>query len=382
MRGIVRDITEHHQLEQQLRQAQKMEAIGQLAGGIAHDFNNILTAIIGFANLLEAKLPPGDPLADYPRNIAASAARASELTRGLLAYSRKQVLSMRPVSLNGLLRAMSPMLRRLIREDIELESVYCDGETSVHADPVQVEQVVMNLVTNAADAMPGGGRITLETRLRDGHVVLAVTDTGEGMDEATQDKIFDPFFTTKEVGKGTGLGMAIVYGIVRQHKGTIYVHSEPGKGTCMMVSLPSGGVIEIGPEAIPEAAASMTGHETILVAEDDEALRGLVKEMLERFGYTVLLASDGVEALEIYRAESGRIDMLLVDLVMPRMNGRLFFDAARALNPRVRALFYSGYTADLVESDSGLDPNVHLLPKPFSVNDLARKVRQILDAPV
>ncbi len=382
LRGIVRDVTEHHQLEQQLRQAQKMEAVGQLAGGIAHDFNNILTAIIGYANLLEAKLPPGDPLTDYPRNIAVSAEKASELTRGLLAFSRTQVLRMRPVSLNELLRGMVSLLRRLIREDIELATDFCDEETSVIADPVQIEQVVMNLATNSADAMPGGGRLTLETRAGVGRVSLRMTDTGEGMDEATLDKIFDPFFTTKEVGKGTGLGMAMVYGIIRQHKGSIAVQSEPGKGTRIDISLPAGGPVESRKESVSAPVPGSARHETILVAEDDEALRGLVKEMLERFDYTVLVAPDGAEALEIYRAESARIDMLLIDLVMPRMNGRQFLEAARALNPDVRALFYSGYTDGLVETDSGLDPEVHLLPKPFSLNDLARKVRRILDNPV
>jgi PAS domain S-box-containing protein len=383
VRGIVRDVTEHHQLEQQLRQAQKMEAIGQLAGGIAHDFNNILTAILGLANLLEARLPPGDPLAEYPKNIAASAVKASELTRGLLAFSRKQVLNVRPVSLNELIRGMTSLLRRLIREDIDLEAVFCGADTSVLADPVQVEQVIMNLITNAVDAMPGGGRIVIETQARDGHVVLSVTDTGSGMDAATQDKVFDPFFTTKEVGKGTGLGLAMVYGIVRQHKGAIYLHSEPGTGTSIRISLPAGGAIAPRPEAVTLPSDGPTeGHETILVAEDDEALRSLVKEMLERFGYTVLLAADGAEALEIYRENASRIDMLLIDLVMPRMNGRAFFAAARTLNPGVRALFYSGYAADLVEPGSGLEPGMHLLPKPFSFSELGSKVRQILDGPV
>ncbi|HEY5995476.1 MAG TPA: ATP-binding protein, partial [Candidatus Deferrimicrobiaceae bacterium] len=383
IRGIVRDVTEHHQLEQQLRQAQKMEAIGQLAGGIAHDFNNILTAILGLANLLEARLPPDDPLAEYPRNIAASAVKASELTRGLLAFSRKQVLNVRAVSLNDLIRGMTSLLRRLIREDIDLETVFCAADTSVLADPVQIEQVIMNLITNAVDAMPGGGRIVIETQSREGHVVLSVTDTGSGMDAATQDKVFDPFFTTKEIGKGTGLGLAMVYGIVRQHKGGIYLHSEPGAGTSIRISLPAGGAIASAPEAAPApSSGSAEGHETILVAEDDEALRSLVKEMLERYGYTVLLAADGAEALDMYREEASRIDMLLIDLVMPRMNGRAFLAAARALNPKIRALFYSGYIADLAEPGGGLDPGIHLLPKPFSFSDLGTKVRKILDEPV
>ncbi|HEY3489244.1 MAG TPA: ATP-binding protein [Candidatus Deferrimicrobiaceae bacterium] len=379
LRGIVRDVTEHIQLEQQLRQAQKMEAVGQLAGGIAHDFNNILTAIIGYANLLEGRLAPEDPLAEYPRSIAASARKASDLTRGLLAFSRKQVLNMRPVDLNGLLEGMTSLLRRLVREDIEILTDFCAEPTPVLADPVQVEQVLMNLVTNAADAMPAGGKITLETRGREGHVILSVADTGTGMDEATQDKIFDPFFTTKEVGKGTGLGLAMVYGIVRQHKGTIYVDSEPGRGTCIKISLPASGPALPGMDVVSISTGPMTGRETILVAEDDAALRGLVREMLQQFGYSVLLAADGLEAFEIYRADPGRIDMLLVDLVMPRMNGQTFYKAAQELNPGVRALFYSGYSADLVASESGLDPGMHLLHKPFTINDLGRKVRDVLD---
>jgi PAS domain S-box-containing protein len=381
MRGIVRDVTEHHLLEQQLRQAQKMEAVGQLAGGIAHDFNNILTAIIGFANLLEARLPEGDPLAEYPHNIAASAEKASELTRGLLAFSRKQVLNMRPVDLDGLLGGMTPLLRRLIREDIDLETRLCGEETTVMADPLQVEQVVMNLVTNACDAMAAGGRLTIATGRLGGNVLLTVADTGVGMAPETKDRIFDPFFTTKEVGKGTGLGLAMVYGIVRQHKGQIAVLSEPGRGTSITISLQACGRTVAEPAVAATSAGPMEGHETILVAEDDETLRDLVKEMLERYGYEVLLARDGQEALEIYRAEAARIDMLLIDLVMPRMNGRDFHAAAKALNPSVRALFYSGYTADLAEPDTGFEPGGNLLSKPFSINDLARKVRRILDGP-
>ena len=392
--GVVQDITERKQAEdalkaaeEQLRQSQKMEAIGRLAGGVAHDFNNLLSVISGRSELLLRR-----PLADLVHRdidlIHKAAERAAGLTHQLLAFSRKQILQPKVIDLNVVVANMGKMLRRVIGEDVDLVIVARPGLAPVYADPGQLEQVVLNLAVNARDAMPGGGRLTIETApaslaRADGgpadagpgrHVMLAVTDSGVGMDAAVSERIFEPFFTTKEVGKGTGLGLSTVYGIVQQSGGTIDVWSEPGRGTRFSIYLP--GVDEPadaspGPEALPRG-----GTETVLLCEDEPALRQLAREVLEEYGYTVLEAGDGREALDVAAAHAGSIDLLVTDVVMPRMNGREL--AARLTAARsLRVVYMSGYTE--THPIRGRAPGAAFLQKPFSPLVLARTVRAVLD---
>jgi nitrogen-specific signal transduction histidine kinase len=390
-----RDVTGRMRLEVQLRQAQKMEAIGNLSGGIAHDFNNILTAIIGYGTLLQMKLRAGDPLREMAEQILLAAEKAALLTSGLLAFSRKQVLNPRPIALNAVVRAVEKLLARIIGEDVALKLSLQDEELTVLADPVQIDQVLMNLATNARDAMPGGGTLSIATtRITIGpgvsgwesesigpgdYALLTVQDTGCGMDEATRAKIFEPFFTTKEPGRGTGLGLAIVYGIVSQHRGAIRVDSEPGRGTTFRICLPL-----VGPAAAPAAATSAPlprGTETILLVEDDAAVRALLKATLQEFGYAVLEAADGVEACERFDAERERIDLVLTDVIMPRMNGRDALEAMRKTRPCIRCLFMSGYTADAVRARGPGDAEARFIAKPVTPPALLIAVREILDAP-
>jgi PAS domain S-box-containing protein len=395
LRGIVRDETERRRLEGQLRQAQKMEAVGQLAGGIAHDFNNILTAVIGYAHLLGIRLPHGDPRQAEVGQIVAAAERAATLTRGLLAFSRKQIIDPRPVAVNAIVERLLPMLSRLLREDVEIATDLWPGDTTVRADVGQIEQVLVNLATNGSDAMPGGGvlRFRTGTAVRGGapgagehpgagrYVTVTVSDAGPGMDEGTRERVFEPFFTTKEIGKGTGLGLSVAYGIVRQHGGFIEVESAPGRGTSFTVLLPvASGAAEADAAAAPDAAGPEThpgGTETLLVAEDDATVRGLVREVLEQSGYRVLLARDGEEAWEIWRERRGEVRLLLLDLVMPRLDGRALLRRVREEAPEVPALFMSGYTATIASERAAL--GTELLLKPVPVAELLRKVREVLD---
>ncbi|HEX7117537.1 MAG TPA: PAS domain S-box protein [Longimicrobiales bacterium] len=405
--AVVRDISERaraeeerRRLEEQLRQAQKMEAVGRLAGGIAHDFNNLLTAIQGHAEVLLDGTDPEDAVRQGLDQIRRAAERAAILTHQLLAFSRRQVLQPRIIDLNRAVRDVESMLVRVIGEDIELVTGLDPGIGPVRADPGQIEQVIMNLVMNARDAMPTGGRITIETMnatltaddvqhhdyaVQPGdYVLLTVTDTGEGMSEDVQAHIFEPFFTTKELGKGTGLGLSTVYGIVKQSGGYIWVRSEVGAGTCFRVYLPRAGACEALDAAVDDGRdepsdALPSGTETVLLVEDEEAVRSLVRKILEQRGYCVLEARSGSEALALSAKHPGPIDLLLTDVVMPEMSGRELAERLLPDRPGTRVLFISGYTEDAVVRHGIQNTRISFLEKPFSPGALARKVREVLD---
>ena len=391
--GLVQDITEKKKIEEQLRHAQKMEAVGQLAGGVAHDFNNILTAIVGYGNLLNMKIGEEDPLKHYVEQVLASTERAAQLTQGLLAFSRKQIINPKPVNLNDIVKRVEKLLARLIGEDIELRVSLAPDDLIVIADTIHMEQILMNLATNARDAMPKGGILTVETEavrldtefirahnygMEGLYALVSVTDTGIGMDEKTAQKVFEPFFTTKEVGKGTGLGLAIVYGIVKQHNGYINVYSEPGKGTAFKLYLPlvSAKVEEYKPARIE---TPLGGTETILVAEDDNGVRDLTKHMLEEFGYTVIEAVDGKDAVEKFAENREKVHLLLLDVVMPKKNGREVYVEAVKIKPDVKVIFMSGYTANVIHKDGMLEEGLNFISKPVSPSELLKKVREALD---
>jgi PAS domain S-box-containing protein len=391
---IVEDVTERQLLEAQFRQAQKMESVGRLAGGVAHDFNNVLTAIFGYADLLLEELPPASAARQDIEEIRKAAERAAALTRQLLAFSRKQVLAPVVVSVNELVKDIDKMLRRLVKEDIELRLALAPDASNFRADPGQLQQVLMNLVVNARDAMPTGGNLLIETSnielteqyaelhqavVPGPYVMLAVSDTGIGMDAETKARIFEPFFTTKEKGQGTGLGLSTVYGIVKQSEGYVWVYSEPGRGTTFKLYFPRVGEPAASLPA-PREAATLTGTETILLAEDDEMLGPLAKGLLEKLGYTVLEANNADRALAVARAHPGPIHLLVSDVVMPGASGR---DLARRLaetRPDTRVLYVSGYTDDAIVHHGMLEPGLHFLQKPFTPAALARKVREVLDA--
>jgi len=391
--GVGIDISERKRLEDQLRQSQKMESIGTLAGGISHDFNNILTAIIGYGSLLQMKMRDDDPFRHYVEQILASANRAASLTKGLLAYSRKQILNIQLIDLNEIVMKVERFLARLIGEDVELKSILTDKEVTVLADAGQIEQVLMNLVTNARDAMPDGGYVYIETlsadldeesaKARDlrktgTYAVIAVTDSGMGMDEKTKERIFEPFFTTKDVGRGTGLGLAMSYGIIKQHNGSIEVESEDGMGTTFRIYLP---VIQRAKEELQPAGMPVVegGTETILVAGKDETVRGLIAGVLTQSGYTVVQAENGEDAVNEFMASRGKIKLLLLDVVMPKKNGKEVYEKIRIFEPTVKALFLSGYPADVMHRKGLLEKGLHFIQKPIPMNDLVRKVRSILD---
>ena len=393
--GIGRDVTERLGLEQQLRQAQKMEAVGRLAGGIAHDFNNILTAITGHAELLLEDLGHHDPRRADVDEIRRSAERAAGLTRQLLAFSRQQVLQPKVVDLNALVLDMDKLLRRLIGEDVELATVLDPTLGRVTADPGQLEQVIVNLAVNARDAMPQGGKLTLETRNIDldssytlehslvkpgPYVQLTVSDSGIGMDEETQAHAFEPFFTTKPRGQGTGLGLAMVYGTVKQSGGFIWVYSEPGRGATFKIYLPrvDAPVESAAPPAPVERPPR--GSETVLLAEDEPAVRAIARQALERQGYTVLAAPSGADALALAAQHGATIHLLLTDVVMPGMSGRDLADRLTAQRPGIRVLYISGYTDNAIVRHGMLEPGLAYLQKPFRPDALVRKVREVLDA--
>jgi PAS domain S-box-containing protein len=390
------DVTERSILEEQLRQAQKMEAVGQLAGGVAHDFNNILTAIMGYGSLLRMNMGDDDGLRSHVDQILTSAERAASLTQGLLAFSRKHVIDPKPVDVNGVIRRVEKLLARLIGEDIELTIDLADEALTVMADQSQLEQVLMNLATNARDAMPDGGRLTvrsarvvLDEEFMRRHqyspsgpcAVVCVADTGQGMEDRTAKRVFEPFFTTKEQGKGTGLGLSIAYGIITQHQGHITVASEPGQGTEFRFYLPLVGAAAEEDER-PEPAALPGGTETILVAEDSEAVRSFITLLLRGAGYSVISAENGEEALQKFQENSDRVRLLLLDVIMPRKNGKEVYAEVRKTAPGLRALFMSGYTADIVHRKGILEEGLHYVAKPVSPRDLLRKVREVLDGPV
>jgi PAS domain S-box-containing protein len=391
----LRDVTEHKKLEDQFRQSQKLEAIGQLAGGVAHDFNNILTVIIGFASVLQMDVAPDDPSRGHIEQILVAADKAANLTQSLLTFSRKQIISLKPLNINVTIRKIKKMLARLIGEDIEFKMHLTQKDLIVMADSGQIDQVFMNIVTNARDAMPYGGRLTISARMftidddfvkRNGfgepgeYTLISITDTGAGMDRETAGRIFDPFFTTKEVGKGTGLGLSTVYGIIKQHNGLIMVESEPGKGTTFNMYLP---LIKL--EVITDASANMAeaapgGRETIMVVEDEEGVRKFIRVILERFGYTVLEAQDGEEALIRFAALEDAIDLSLIDLVMPGMNGIEVYGEMTKIKPDARAIFMSGYTEDILQQKDLLGEGFRFISKPVTPDELLKGIREALDS--
>ena len=374
--AVVRDLTRQRELEGQLRQAQKMEAVGRLAGGIAHDFNNLLTAIAGYSEfLIEGEIDPRQRR--HAEEIKKAAARAAALTGQLLAFSRRQVLQPRVLDLNAVVSDMDMMLRRLIGEDIELLTMLDPGLGAIRADPTQLEQVIVNLAVNARDAMPGGGSVTIETAnvvLDDSPLVeLRLTDTGAGMTESERNQLFDPFFTTKT--GGTGLGLATVHGIVEQSGGTIEVTSAPGMGSSFRVLFPGIDERAEEPAAAAAGAAPRTGDETVLLVEDEPVVRQLVAEILETNGYTVLQAADGPSVLELARRHSGEISLLVTDVVMPGMSGPEVAQSVTAMRPGTLVLYMSGYTDSAIGHHGVLEPGIAFLQKPFSTDDLTRKVR-------
>ena len=384
--ALVEDITERKALEEQLLHAQKLDAVGRLAGGVAHDFNNLLTALGGHAEFLVAGLDPDDPRRHEAEEIRRIGERAAHLTRHLLAFSRRQMLQPRVLDLTELVGELEKMLTRLIGEHIELRSVAAPDLWPVEADPGQLEQVVVNLIVNARDAMPTGGTLTIElgnAEVEDGadgalpgrYVRVAVTDTGLGLDPGVREHLFEPFFTTKELGKGTGLGLATTYGIVEQSGGFIRVESEPDRGTRFEVYFPASERAPEQPAPLPADAGG--GRETVLLVEDEEVVRDVVRQMLERQGYEVLVAGDGEEALALAEEHRGHIDVLATDVVMPRMSGRELADRLLPLRPGLPVLFMSGYTEDPAVWD-GLEERRAFLQKPFSVSDLSAALRSLL----
>jgi two-component system cell cycle sensor histidine kinase/response regulator CckA len=389
------DVTERSKLEQQLRQAQKMEAVGRLAGGIAHDFNNLLSVIMSYGELAIEPLKSGDPLRDDLQEILGAARKATALTRQLLAFSRQQVLQARVIDLGQVIGAMRPMLARILGEDVELAFLTSSESDRVLADPGQIEQVVMNLAVNARDAMPEGGKLTIditsaELEAKDvgahlgmtpgPYVMLAVSDTGVGMDAATRARVFEPFFTTKDVGKGTGLGLSTVFGIVKQTGGHVLVESEPNRGTTFKIYLPRTDRAADA-DVSPPATTVAGGSETILLVEDEDKVRAVACAILRRKGYRVLEAANGGEAYLVATDFPEKIHLLVTDVVMPRMSGRKLVEHLGPRRPDMKVLFASGYTDDAIVHHGVLDAGVPFLQKPFTPDGLLRKVREVLDRP-
>jgi PAS domain S-box-containing protein len=395
--GTIFDMTDRRRLQEQLLQAQKMEAIGRLAGGIAHDFNNLLTAVSGYTELLLGRLSDGDPGREHALEIRQAGQRAAALTQQLLAFSRRQVLEPRVLDLNSVISDMERMLRRVIGEDIDLTASLDPSLWRTRADPSQIEQAILNLVVNARDAMPRGGRLTIETgnaelderytdryaSFRPGpHVMLAVSDTGVGMSPELQARLFEPFFTTKELGKGTGLGLSTTYGIVKQSGGSIWVYSEPGQGTTFKIYLPRcDDPLDRREEPAPPATRTPTGTERVLLVEDEPEVRRLVERLLRMNGYAVVSAPGPAEALAAVRAGQEGVDVLVTDVVMPGMNGRELARALASRVPGLRVLYMSGYTDAAIAQQGILEPGTAFLSKPFTPDGLARKLREVLDAP-
>ncbi|MFH1335715.1 MAG: ATP-binding protein, partial [Candidatus Zixiibacteriota bacterium] len=401
IRTTIQDITERKRAEEetvslqdQLRQSQKVEAIGQLAGGIAHDFNNLLTIIKGYGQLSLLELPGDDPSRENIEQIQKAADRASALTRQLLTFSRRQVMEMKVLDLNDLIRNLEKMLHRVIGEDIELVTFLAEDLGRVKADPGQIEQVIMNVSVNARDAMPSGGKLTIETvnveideayahnhvAVKPGrYVMFSASDTGVGMTPEVRDRVFEPFFTTKERSKGTGLGLSTVYGIVKQSEGNIWVYSEPGQGTTLKIYLPLvEEALEEETEEV-EKEKSLEGDETILVVEDDEAVRKLTVEILRKQGYRVLEATRGDDALAVFDKLKGSVDLVITDVVMPGMSGRKLAELLVPLHPEMKVLYMSGYTDNAIAHHGVLEKGVNFILKPFTIGGLAKKVREVLD---
>jgi len=391
---IINDITEKRSLEGQLRQAQKMEAIGTLAGGIAHDFNNILSAIIGYGHVTLMKMPKDEPLRINIEHMLESADRAAALTQSLLAFSRRQIIERKPVDLNAILRRVEKFLVRVIGEDVAVNLSLAADLLAIFADAGQLEQVFMNIATNARDAMLGGGLFTIETSVIElderfvgahgfgkpgSYAMISCTDTGTGMSEETKKKIFEPFFTTKEVGKGTGLGLAMTYGIIKQHDGFINVYSELGKGTTFRIYLPLIKTAVVDHDRLIALEYPIGGSETILVAEDDQNLKKLTVLILEQMGYTVITANDGNEAVIKFIEHQGRIQLLLFDVIMPKKSGKEAYEEIRRMNPDIPVIFASGYSPEMLHEKSLIGEGTALIYKPVSPQNILKKVREVLD---
>jgi len=393
MCAMAHDVTEKTQLRKQLQTAQRMEVVGTLAGGIAHDFNNMLTVILGFGEMIKLRIANDPKAVSDIDQVLVSAERASVLTRQLLTFARRQIIELSNIDLDQVVNDLERLLRKVTREDIEIRTIPSASPVTIRADRGQIEQVLMNLCLNSRDAMPEGGRLVIETGetlLEDGYLeqhpymkagryaVLSVSDTGTGMDEKTRERIFEPFFTTKGPDKGTGLGLAMVYGIVKQHNGFIHVYSEPGLGTTFRVYIP-----EVDVPADAKVAASQGpargGSETILLAEDNESVRHFTEQMLVSYGYRVMIACDGEEALAIFRRHGKEIAMVVLDVVMPKMGGKQAYDEMMKISPKMKVLFLSGYAANAIHESFVLLPGFSFLQKPFGPNVLANKVRDVLD---
>jgi two-component system cell cycle sensor histidine kinase/response regulator CckA len=393
--AVALDVTDRNRMERELRQAHKMEAIGSLAGGVAHDFNNLLSIILSYSEMLAAPLKAGDPMRDDLEEITRAGQRAADLTRQLLAFSRQQILQPRILDVNAVVGGVARMLRRLVGEDVELTVVAGPGLGTVRADPGQIEQILMNLIVNARDAMPKGGRLTIETAnveldstYQAGHasvqpgpyVMVAVTDNGSGMDAGTRERMFEPFFTTKDNGRGTGLGLSTVFGIVQQSGGTIGVSSSPGEGTTITVYLPRAGSSRATAADAASPAPTRRGFETILLVEDDASVRALTRAVLERHGYRVLEAKSAGDALLICEQHQTIIHVLLTDVVMPRMSGTTLVERLGSLRPEMKVLYMSGYTDEAIVRNGVMDSGVAFLQKPITPETLTRKVRAVIDS--
>jgi two-component system, cell cycle sensor histidine kinase and response regulator CckA len=387
------DITKQKNLEEKFRQAQKMEVVGHLAGGVAHDFNNILTAIIVYAGLIKKKIAGDDRLNSYVDQIRVSSEKGAKLTNSLLAFSRKQLLNPFPVDINSIVTAMKQMLERIMREDITVEAITTGSDLTVKADKAQLEQVIMNLATNAADAMPHGGKLSITTAEVEvderfieakgygavgNYAVISVMDTGVGMDKNTRERIFEPFFTTKEVGKGTGLGLAMVYGTIEQHGGFINVSSEPGIGTVVKIYLPMAESFADSTEEQTHTAIS-PGRETLLLIEDNDAVREVTKIMLEEFGYTVLEAANAEQAIDLFRQKKDEVRLVVSDVILPGLSGKDVQYELRKIKPTVKMLYISGYTGDILKTKGVGDDTINFMAKPFEPETFSRKLRDILD---
>jgi signal transduction histidine kinase len=388
--GVMTNVTEQRQaeaertrLEGQLRQAQKMESIGRLAGGVAHDFNNLLTVINGYSSLIAESLNPADPLLGSVDQIRKAGERAAALTQRLLAFSRKQVVQPRPLSVDRVVNDLQAMLVRLVGEDVDLKLKLHAQGSAIRADPNQIEQVILNLVVNARDAMPSGGTLTIETATTGeagagSHVTIAVADTGFGMDEATRLQVFEPFFTTKGAGKGTGLGLSIVHSIVEQSGGSIAVESAVGRGTTFRISLP---MMDAPPEAavtIAPGRQALAGRETVLVVEDEADVREYVATALRAYGYKVLMAENAGEALLVCDRDPAPIDLLLTDVVMPHVSGRELAERIEKSRPGIRVVYMSGYTDDIIVHHGVTEEGIGFVQKPFSPDQLATRIREVL----